>query len=283
MCLQVDNGYPKVGHGHDDQDGFHGTRANQLRDTDFSTIGEMVEVLKRAHRNHLGGVHFFVLTEQLDYKKWIEPHLAKNVDLKISTAHGFRFSPLKPVYRSCIDRPCNVPPVPFTSCVGAKVGNPSGRRLECPVTECSRKENGKDKEAKGVFEGDGPSSVGKAEAKGFGDGDREARQDGFEKKEKQGSLRELRLRPEPKRVKGGPSSAAVDDQRFKDREYHLGPEREAVNALLAEWGLAGRRGLEVKSKHGSIIKDALNLSPEKGKIAVVMHGLFSFFLEFAEA
>uniref|UniRef100_A0A0G4HPU6 Uncharacterized protein n=1 Tax=Chromera velia CCMP2878 TaxID=1169474 RepID=A0A0G4HPU6_9ALVE len=180
---------------------------------------------------------------------------------------------LKPVYGSCIDRPCSVPPVPFTSCVGAKVSNPSGRRLECPVTECSPKENGKDKEAKGVFEGDGPSSVGKAEAKGFGDGDREARQDGFERKEKQGSLRELRPRPEPKRVKGGPSSAAVDDQRFKDREYHLGPEREAVNALLAEWGLAGRRGLEMKSKHGSIIKDALNLGPEKGKIAVVIHGL----------
>uniref|UniRef100_A0A0G4IEL0 DUF7869 domain-containing protein n=1 Tax=Chromera velia CCMP2878 TaxID=1169474 RepID=A0A0G4IEL0_9ALVE len=271
MCLQVDNGYPEVGHGHDDQDGFHGTGANQLRDTDFFTIGEMVEVLKRAHRNHLGGVHFFVLTKQLDYKNWIQPHLAKNVDLKISTAHEFRFSPadasiraldrftanypgqlsetaivetkhlilgthrqLKPVYGSCIDRPCSVPPIPFTSCIGAKVGNPSGRRLECPVTECSPKENGKDKEAKGVFEGGGPSSMGKAEAKGFGDEDREARQDGFERKEKQGSLRELRPRSEPKRVKGGPSSAAVDDQRLKDREYHLGPEREAVNALLAE-------------------------------------------------
>uniref|UniRef100_A0A0G4ID53 Uncharacterized protein n=1 Tax=Chromera velia CCMP2878 TaxID=1169474 RepID=A0A0G4ID53_9ALVE len=80
----------------------------------------------------------------------------------------------------------------------------------------------------------------------------------------------LRARPQAKQNKGGPSLTVLGNARFKDREHHLGPMREAVNELLVECGAKLRRGLEFKSAFGEVMKGALTHAAQAGKEAIVL-------------
>uniref|UniRef100_A0A0G4HJC8 DUF7869 domain-containing protein n=1 Tax=Chromera velia CCMP2878 TaxID=1169474 RepID=A0A0G4HJC8_9ALVE len=87
---QIVNGFLPVGHTHEDIDAFFGVLSKALKASDFFTVDELFEIIRKALEDSQEPIYFYKLYSQFDWKTYLLPHVSRKFDIALQPVHAFR-------------------------------------------------------------------------------------------------------------------------------------------------------------------------------------------------